>query len=112
MTWWEIVPYLAAALSSLFSGILLYEWKQQRTQSKEEASQEQKHEALVKGVEALLRDRLIFGMDDCIAKGCAPISTVEIMGSMYMAYHNLGGNGLVTELYKKFVALPHVQAKR
>lgn len=92
----------------MLSGILLYEWKQQRAQNaKEETEKEQKHSALVKGVEALLRDRLIIGMDECIAKGYAPISTVEIMGSMYMAYHNLGGNGLVTETYRKFIALPH-----
>lgn len=99
---------LLAGIPSLLSGILLYEWKQQRAQNaKEETEKEQKHSALVKGVEALLRDRLIIGMDECIAKGYAPISTVEIMGSMYMAYHNLGGNGLVTETYRKFIALPH-----
>lgn len=105
MEWWQI---LLAGVPSLLSGILLYEWKQQRAQNaKEETEKEQKHSALVKGVEALLRDRLIIGMDECIAKGYAPISTVEIMGSMYMAYHNLGGNGLVTETYRKFIALPH-----
>ena len=105
MEWWQI---LLAGEPSLLSGILLYEWKQQRAQNaKKETEKEQKHSALVKGVEALLRDRLIIGMDECIAKGYAPISTVEIMGSMYMAYHNLGGNGLVTETYRKFIALPH-----
>lgn len=105
MEWWQMI---LAGIPSLLSGILLFEWKQQRAQSKkEETEKEQKHAALVKGVEALLRDRLIIGMEGCIAKGYAPISTVEILGSMYTAYHNLGGNGLVTETYRRFIALPH-----
>lgn len=106
MEWWQM---LLAGVPSLLSGILLYEWKQQRNQSKIEATEkEQKRVALVKGVEALLRDRLIIGMEDCITKEYAPISTVEILVSMYMAYHNLGGNGIVTEVYKKFIRLPHI----
>ena len=106
MEWWQM---LLAGVPSLLSGILLYEWKQQRNQSKiEEPEKEQKRVALVKGVEALLRDRLIIGMEDCITKEYAPISTVEILVSMYMAYHNLGGNGIVTEVYKKFIRLPHI----
>ena len=106
MEWWQM---LLAGVPSLLSGILLYEWKQQRNQSKiEETEKEQKRVALVIGVEALLRDRLIIGMEDCITKEYAPISTVEILVSMYMAYHNLGGNGIVTEVYKKFIRLPHI----
>ena len=106
MEWWQM---LLAGVPSLLSGILLYEWKQQRNQSKiEETEKEKKRVALVKGVEALLRDRLIIGMEDCITKEYAPISTVEILVSMYMAYHNLGGNGIVTEVYKKFIRLPHI----
>ena len=62
---------LLAGIPSLLSGILLYEWEQQRKHSKaEEPEKEQKHAALVKGVEALLRDRLIIGMEECINKGC------------------------------------------
>ena len=99
MEWWQM---LLAGVPSLLSGILLYEWKQQRNQSKiEETEKEQKRVAL-------LRDRLIIGMEDCITKEYAPISTVEILVSMYMAYHNLGGNGIVTEVYKKFIRLPHI----
>ena len=104
---------LLAGIPSLLSGVLLYEWKQQRKQNKaEETEKEQKRAALVKGVEALLRDRLIIGMDKCINDGYAQISTVEILGSMYVAYHNLGGNGLVTETYRKFINLPHSPANR
>lgn len=56
MDWWQI---LLAGVPSLFSGILLYEWKQQRKRIKEqEDEKEVRNEALVKGVQALLRDVL------------------------------------------------------
>ena len=105
MDWWQI---LLAGVPSLFSGILLYEWKQQRKRIKEqEDEKEVRNEALVKGVQALLRDRLITGMETCLKKGYAPINTVEIMGSMYAAYCDLGGNGIVSGIYKRFSSLPH-----
>ena len=78
MDWWQI---LLAGVPSLFSGILLYEWKQQRKRIKEqEDEKEVRNEALVKGVQALLRDRLIT---------------------------DLGGNGIVSGIYKRFSSLPH-----
>lgn len=105
MDWWQI---LLAGVPSLFSGILLYEWKQQRKRIKEqEDEKEVRNGALVKGVQALLRDRLITGMETCLEKGYAPINTVEIMGSMYAAYCDFGGNGIVSGIYKRFSSLPH-----
>lgn len=105
MDWWQI---LLAGVPSLFSGILLYEWKQQRKRIKDqEDEKEVRNEAFVKGVQALLRDRLITGMETCLEKGYAPINTVEIMGSMYAAYCDLGGNGIVSGIYKRFSSLPH-----
>ena len=99
MDWWQI---LLAGVPSLFSGILLYEWKQQRKRIKEQEIEKQiRNESLVK------RDRLITGMETCLEKGYAPINTVEIMGSMYAAYCDLGGNGIVSGIYKRFSSLPH-----
>ena len=92
MDWWQI---LLAGVPSLFSGILLYEWKQQRKRIKEqEDEKEVRNEALVKGVQALLRDRLITGMETCLEKG-------------YAAYCDLGGNGIVSGISKRFSSLPH-----
>ena len=96
------LQFILAGLSPLLSGILLYEYKKQSAKNKiEDQMREQQHAALVGGVEALLRDRLLHGMEEGLANGYAPIS-------MYLAYHNLGGNGIVTETYKRFMALPHV----
>jgi len=103
--WWQI---LLAGVPSLFSGILLYEWEQQRKRIKEQENEKEvRNEALVKGVQALLRDRLISGMETCLERGYAPINTVEIIGSMYAAYCDLGGNGIVSGIYQRFISLPH-----
>ena len=101
--------FILAGLSPLLSGILLYEYRKQSAKNKiEDQMREQQHAALVGGVEALLRDRLLHGMEEGLANGYAPISKAESLNSMYLAYHNLGGNGIVTETYKRFMALPHV----
>jgi hypothetical protein len=47
--WWQI---LLAGVPSLFSGILLYEWEQQRKRIKEQENEKEvRNEALVKGVQ-------------------------------------------------------------
>ena len=55
---------------------------------------------------AILRDRIIQLYEDCAAKGSTPFYAVENVTTMYHAYHDLGGNGAITEIYHKFVNLP------
>lgn len=105
MEWWQMI---LAGIPSLLSGILLFEWKQQRAQSKkEETEKEQKHAALVTGVVAMLRDRIIDAMDYYLALGWVPHHKAEVVNKMYVAYHNLGGNDIVSLTYQHFMTLPH-----
>lgn len=100
---------LLAGIPSLLSGILLYEYKRQTSDRENEQEEKLKrHDAVVKGVEALLRDRLIQGLEFNLSQGYATISTVEAFTMMYSAYSDLGGNGIVTHMYKSFLELPHV----
>ena len=70
----EVVQYGLAGLSTLLSGILLFEYKKRATiDTAQRAEQEQKHEALVQGVVAMLRDRLIDTMDHHIEAGWVPV---------------------------------------
>lgn len=69
--------------------------------------QEKKHEALVNGVVAMLRDRLIQAMDEHIADGFTPVHRAEVITKMYTAYHDLGGNDIVSATYTQFMKLPH-----
>lgn len=59
-----------------------------------------------RGVQALLRDRLIQSYNHYSDKGYAPIYARESWENMYIQYHNLGENGVMGDLRTKFMSLP------
>jgi hypothetical protein len=69
--------------------------------------QERQHNvATEKGLQALLRDRLIYQYDKYKAKGYAPIYAKENFENLYQQYHNLGANGVMDDIYNDFRKLP------
>ena len=76
--------------------------------AEEKAAQKQESEAIRNGLCAVLRDRIIQSATYYEEKGFIPIRDMENMSLMYKAYHNLGGNGLVTKVYKEVLELPHI----
>ena len=62
--------------------------------------------AIKKGVQALLRDRLINGYKHFRALGYADEDDRENLENVYVQYHNLGANGVMDDLRSKFLALP------
>ena len=62
--------------------------------------------ATEKGLQALLRDRLIYQYDKYKAKGYAPIYAKENFENLYQQYHNLGANGVIDDIYNDFRKLP------
>lgn len=107
------VSIFLPSLSSLLSGVLLWKFKTIQDEGKaEQAVRVKKHEALVTGVVAMLRDRLIAVMDYYLVIGWVPHHKAEAVNKMYLAYHNLGGNDIVTESYHRFMALPHAAPQR
>ena len=58
------------------------------------------------GLQALLRDRLYSTYMKYTEKGYAPLYARENFENMYNQYHILGGNGIVDDIHKKFMALP------
>ena len=69
-------------------------------------AEDRKAEAERLGVQALLRDRLIWAHDHYMQKGCYPIYARENVEEMYTRYHALGGNGTVTSLVRELDGLP------
>ena len=67
---------------------------------------ESKTESVQLGVQALLRDRLYSTYLKYAEKGYAPIYARENFENMYKQYHTLGANGVMDDVYKKFMALP------
>ena len=102
------VAFFYPSLSSLLSGVLLWKFKAIQAEGKvEQAERAKKHEALVTGVVAMLRARLIAAMDYYLALGWVPHHKAEVVNKMYVAYHNLGGNDIVSLTYQHFMTLPH-----
>ena len=63
-------------------------------------------EATEKGLQALLRDRLIYQYDKYKDKGYAPIYAKENFENLYQQYHRLGANGVMDDIYNDFRKLP------
>lgn len=62
--------------------------------------------AIKRGVQALLRDRLTQGYKYHESIGWADIDDRNNMENVYIQYHNLGQNGVMDDLRKKFLELP------
>lgn len=107
------VSIFLPSLSSLLSGVLLWKFKALRAEGEaERIERAKKHEALVDGVVAMLRDRLIDVMDYYLVMGWVPHHKAEAVNKMYLAYHGLGGNDIVTQTYRQFTALPHAAPQK
>lgn len=63
-------------------------------------------EYLKNGVLALLRNGIIRNYNDYMDREYIPIYALESVGTMYEAYHDLGGNGTITKLYQELKSLP------
>ncbi len=59
-----------------------------------------------RGMQALLKDRIIQSYNHNIERGYCPIYSLESILDMYDQYHALGGNGTVTRLVTELQQLP------
>ena len=85
--------------SGLLTTILIAVWKKIK-------QNEKKTESVQLGVQALLRDRLYSTYMKYAEKGYAPIYARENFENMYKQYHTLGANGVMDDIYHKFMGLP------
>ena len=65
-----------------------------------------KNKAVQEGVQALLRDRIIYSYNHYHEVGNCPIYAKENIKRMYDAYHRLGGNDVATSLKDKLLDMP------
>lgn len=63
-------------------------------------------EALEKGVQALLRDRLISLYESSKHSDGVPIYVKQNFENMYEQYHALGANGVMDSIHEEFQNLP------
>lgn len=87
---WEIIK--AAGVPALLLGVIITSWVQIF--------------AVKKGVQALLRDRLIQGYKFFRIQGWADEDDRSNLENVYIQYHKLGANGVMDNLRQKFLDLP------
>ena len=90
MSFWEILK--AAGVPALLLGLIITTWIQTR--------------AVKRGVQALLRDRLLQGYKYYRAQGWADENDRANLENVYVQYHALGANGVMDNLRERFLALP------
>ena len=90
MSVWEIIK--AAGVPALILGLIISQWVQIR--------------AVRKGVQALLRDRLLQGYKFFRIQGWADEDDRTNLENVYVQYHALGANGVMDDLRSKFLLLP------
>lgn len=66
---------------------------------------DERTEAVCRGVQALLRDRLYQSYNHYTDKGYAPIYAKENFENMYKQYHALGVNGVMNSYRENFMKL-------
>ena len=90
MDFWEIAK--AAGVPALLLGVIITSWVQIH--------------AVKKGVQALLRDRLIQGYKFYRQQGWADEDDRSNLENVYQQYHALGANGVMDNLRQRFIDLP------
>lgn len=71
------------------------------------AEMERVNKATKEGLQALLRDNIIMRYDKYASRGYILVRELENVQAMYSAYHELGGNGTISQLIKELQELPH-----
>lgn len=65
-----------------------------------------KNKCLENGMLSLLRAEIIRQHDKYTDRKYCPIYAKDALEKAYNAYHNLGGNGIITKIYNDTMALP------
>ena len=102
-----ILSYIATHwvewLFAICLAVLTAAWKMV---SKRLAEEHDKNEAIAEGMQALLRESIVTNYNKWHDRGYCPIYAKESTKRVYQAYHDLGGNDVATQLYKKMLEMP------
>ena len=86
--------WVQALFAALAAGMgALFRWLVKRFREND-----RRQDAMEKGIQALLRDRLVQAYYHYSERGWITLHGLEAVDKMYAEYHNLGGNGTVTKL--------------
>lgn len=99
MTWYDVL--ILCSVPTIFSILWQFVFSKIGDTGKRKKS-------LEKGVQALLRDRLMSEYKYHISKGEISMADRDNYSNMYECYHALYENGVMTDYYKQVMSLPVV----
>ena len=73
--------------------------------------EKRKNDAIMLGVQSLLRESIVQNYNKYQERECCPIYAKESIKRVYAAYHDLGGNDVATQLYSTLLAMPEESEK-
>lgn len=91
----QVTEFLFAILLMIATGIIGYIGGMMKKRISKEIDEDK---AIKNGLRALLREKIIEICDRCIDRGYVHIHNLESIDDLYVQYHELGGNGMVTKL--------------
>lgn len=71
-----------------------------------------KYKAIQDGLQSLLRTEIIRQNEKYVERCYCPIYAKDALRRVYEAYHALGGNGVMTDLYNDVMQLPETLPKQ
>ncbi len=102
--WYQVLALVG--IPSIVTALL--NWLERRAIRKENARAKaaDKTNSLALGVQALLRAQMVTDYNHYAEKGWAPIYARENFENCWEQYENLGANGVMEDIHKKFFELP------
>ena len=114
----EYLPAFINGVFAVFFAVITYKVKRYLSDAEKREEEMQAHiceerkkieearRAVNKGVQALLRDRLLQGYHFFYQRGMVTYGEASSYRNMYEAYHDLGKNGVMDTIYQKFRQIP------
>lgn len=95
-----IYGIISLALAGLYQNVLKHLRREQK-----------KNDAIVEGVQSLLRENIVHNYNKYQEREYCPIYAKESIKRVYEAYHNLDGNDVATKLYNTLLEMPEEPEK-
>ena len=101
------LPYILSIVTTVLAGFCTWKVKKIAEGKDDQRKEEEKRQkAMAEGIQSLLRESIVDSFNKYQEKGFCPIYAKENVKKLYAAYHDLDGNDVATELYRKILAMP------
>jgi len=103
-----IAKYWIEWIFGVVAAALVALWHSMAAKIKAEKSEQ---DAIKAGLQALLRAQMVNDYNHYSEKGFAPIYARENFENCWLQYERLGENGVMSDIHKRFMALPTTPVK-